>query len=171
MRYYKKLALCLPVVENLWDLSSGLVGPIATQAAGAEGEGHTIRALHCGHTSIPISCAAAVVSQSDSILYSLLQQNKFIRDHTHFNRNQHSIVESLKIVISCQHLYLNSQSYACIIFLRSCFVPWVVQPCPDESQQYHWENHQCCKCPSPALGMSTGENVLSPLGVLSVPEG
>ncbi len=79
MRYYKMLSLCLPVVENLWDLSSGLVGAIATQAAGAEGEGHTIRALHCGHTSIPISCPAAVVSQSDSILHPLLQQREFIR--------------------------------------------------------------------------------------------
>lgn len=80
MRYYKKLVLCLPVVENLWDLSSCLVGPIATQAAGAEGEGHTVRALHCGHTSIPISCPAAVVSQSDSILHPFLQQNKLISD-------------------------------------------------------------------------------------------
>lgn len=80
MRYYKMLALCLPVVENLWDLSSRLVGPIATQAAGAEGEGHTIRALHCGHTSIPISCPAAVVPQSDSILHPLLQQTKFISE-------------------------------------------------------------------------------------------
>lgn len=72
IRYYKMLALCLPVVENLWNLSSCLVGPIATQAARAEGEGHTIRALHCGHTSIPIDCPAAIVSQSNSILYPLL---------------------------------------------------------------------------------------------------
>lgn len=78
MGYQKLLALSLPVVENLWDLSSGLVGPIATQAACAEGEGHTIRALHSGHTSIPIGCPAAVVTQSDSILHPLLQQNKFI---------------------------------------------------------------------------------------------
>lgn len=58
---YKMLALCIPVIENLWDLSSGLVGPIATQAAGAEGEGHTIGALHCGHPSVPISRPATVV--------------------------------------------------------------------------------------------------------------
>lgn len=72
------LALFLPVVENLWNLSSCLVGPVATQAACAEGEGHTIRALHRGHTSIPISCPAAIVSQSNSILYPLLQKIKLI---------------------------------------------------------------------------------------------
>ena len=78
--FYKVLVLYLPVVEDLWDLSSGLVGPVATQAAGAEGEGHPIRTLHCGHTSIPISCPASVVSQSHSVLYALLQQNEFISE-------------------------------------------------------------------------------------------
>lgn len=71
---YKMLFYLLPVVQNLWDLSSGLVGPIAAQATGAEGKGHTIRALHCGHASVPISCPAAIVSQSDSILYPFLCQ-------------------------------------------------------------------------------------------------
>lgn len=56
------LAFWLPVVENLWNLPSCLISPIAAQAARAEGEGHTIGALHCGHTSVPISCAATIVS-------------------------------------------------------------------------------------------------------------
>lgn len=56
------LAFWLPVVENLWNLPSCLVSPIAAQAAGAEGEGHTVGALHCGHTSVPISCTATIVS-------------------------------------------------------------------------------------------------------------
>lgn len=72
------LALFLPVVENLWNLSSRLVSSVATQAACAEGEGDTIRALHCGHTSISISCPAAIVSQSNSILYPLLKKNRFM---------------------------------------------------------------------------------------------
>lgn len=76
MTRYKKLALCLPVVENLWNLSSGLISPIATQAASAEREGNTIRALHCGNASITISCPAPIVSQSDSILHSFLQQKE-----------------------------------------------------------------------------------------------
>lgn len=57
-----------------------------------------------------------------------------------------------------------------IIFLRSN-VPWVAQPCQGVFQKYHWENHQCCRCPSPALAMSICENVLSPLGARSAPEG
>lgn len=54
-------ALRGPVVENLWDLSSGLVGAVAAQAAGAEGEGDTVRALDGGHAAIPVSRPAAVV--------------------------------------------------------------------------------------------------------------
>lgn len=68
------VALGLPVVENLGNLPSCLIGPIATQAACAEGERYTIRALHCGHSSIPISCATAIISQSNRILYPFLQQ-------------------------------------------------------------------------------------------------
>lgn len=73
-------ALCLPVVEDLWDLPSGLVGAIATQAAGTEGEGDTIGALHRGHASITVSRPAAVVPQSDSVLHPLLQQKKLISE-------------------------------------------------------------------------------------------
>lgn len=78
IRLRRMIVLRLPVVENLWDLSSRLVGPIATQAAGAEGEGHTIGALHRGHTSIPISSSTAIVSQSDGILHPLLREITFI---------------------------------------------------------------------------------------------
>ena len=65
---------------------------------------------------------------------------------------------------------IRQKTYACITVLRPC-VPWEAQPCPGESQQYHWESHQCCRCPSPTLVTSTCENVPSLLGALSAPEG
>lgn len=51
-----------PVVEDLRDLSSCLVSAITAQTAGAEGESNSIRTLHCGHPTITIGCAAAIVS-------------------------------------------------------------------------------------------------------------
>lgn len=65
-----------PVIENLGDLASGLVGAVAAQAAGAEGEVNSIRALYGGHASIPIGCAAAIVPQADSIFHILLQEQQ-----------------------------------------------------------------------------------------------
>lgn len=80
-RRIKRANWRLPVVENLRDLPSGLVGPIAAQAAGAKGEGHAIRALHCGHTSIAIGCAAAIVPQSNGIFHPFLQKWR-LKDET-----------------------------------------------------------------------------------------
>lgn len=65
-----------PVIENLRNLASGLVGAVAAQAAGAEGEGNSIRALYGGYASVPIGCAAAIVPQADSIFHILLQEQQ-----------------------------------------------------------------------------------------------
>ena len=51
-----------PVVKYLWNLSSSLIGPIAAQTTCAEGEWYTIRALNGCHSTIPVSCSAAIVS-------------------------------------------------------------------------------------------------------------
>lgn len=71
----QKDILGLPVIENLRDLSSRLVGTVAAQTTSAEGEGHTIRALHRGHAAIPVCSAAAVIAQSHCILHPFLQEN------------------------------------------------------------------------------------------------
>lgn len=66
------MCVCVPVVQYLWYLSSGLVGPVAAQATGSEGKGHAIGTLNRGHPSIPIGCSAAIVTQADSIFHTLL---------------------------------------------------------------------------------------------------
>ena len=61
-----------PVVEDLGDLSTRLVGAVAAQAAGAEGEGHAVRALHRGHAAVAVGRAAAIVAQAHRVLDALL---------------------------------------------------------------------------------------------------
>lgn len=68
----------LPIVEYLWNLSSGLVRAVTTQAAGAERKRHTIRALNRGHSSISIGCAAPIVPQAYSI-FNILLHDKDVR--------------------------------------------------------------------------------------------
>ena len=72
MFYYFKIVTLLvythlPIVKYLWNLSSGLVCAITTQAARAECKGHAIRALNCGHSSVSIGRSAAIVPQAHSI--------------------------------------------------------------------------------------------------------
>ena len=53
-------------------MSAGLVGAVAAQAAGAEGEGHAVGALHCRHAAVPVGRAASVVTQAHGVLDPLL---------------------------------------------------------------------------------------------------
>lgn len=71
-----------PVIKNLRDLASGLVGAIAAQAAGAEGKGNSIRALHGSHASVPIGCAAAIVTQTDSVFHIFLQEQQGVKSES-----------------------------------------------------------------------------------------
>lgn len=62
-----------PIVQYLWNLSSGLVCAITAQAACAEGKSHPIWALNGGHSSISIGCTTSIVPQTHSILNIFLQ--------------------------------------------------------------------------------------------------
>lgn len=158
----------LPVVENLRDLPSGLVGPIAAQAAGAEGEGHAVGALHCGHTAIAVSRAAAVVPQPNGVLHPLLRCKELtvrlcilLKQVHHFlAKRQINHTRISKLII---------YTVAIFLLLWNFNVPWVVLPCPGVSQRCHWVSRRCCRCPSPAPTTSTCENVPSPLGAPFAP--
>lgn len=83
MSYHLKIVPLLlhthsPIVEYLWNLSSGLVCAITTQAACAECECHAIRALNGGHSSISVGCTASIVPQAHSI-FNIFLHNQDIK--------------------------------------------------------------------------------------------
>lgn len=68
------LISCLPVIQDLWNLSPHVIGSIGAEGAGLEGEIGPVRTSDLGHPSVSVQCPQTdMILQAHGVLHAFLQ--------------------------------------------------------------------------------------------------
>ena len=79
---------CLPVIQDLWNLSPHVIGSVGAEGAGLEGEIGPVRTSDLGHPSVSVQCPQAdVILQAHGVLHSFLQRKTQV--HIQNSSSQH----------------------------------------------------------------------------------